>query len=106
MHYLKALLQQGRLVEVEESDRNRILRVKQIYESMKLRTNEIKDLKRWFSDAGIDIEKDDLRKMEPEDIIEVLEKFFDDYLSKKPDTYFGGIRTDKDLDFKVIGWQA
>lgn len=73
---------------------------------MNLRTNEVRDLKIWFSKYGIDIEKDNLNNIETGKIIEVLEQFFDDYLSDRPDTYFGGIRTDRDLDFEVIGWQT
>jgi len=80
VRYLKSTLRQGRLVQVDEEEINRILRVRQIYESMKLRSNEIMELKKWFQDAGIEIEKDDLGKLEPNTIIDVLEKFFNEYL--------------------------
>jgi superfamily II DNA/RNA helicase len=99
-------LSSGRLGEIDEDEKNRILRLKQIYESMNLRTNEVKELKSWFTDAGIDVEKDNLSHIEPIEIIIVLEEFFDNYLSKKPDTYFGGIRTDRDLEFELIGWHV
>lgn len=104
--YLRAVSEQRRLISFSEEEKARLLRVRQIYESMKLRTSETKDLKQWFGNAGVDVESDDLSKIGPQKIVEVLEKFFDEYLSQKPDTYFGGIRTDKDLDYKIIGWTA
>jgi len=82
------------------------LRIRQIYESMKLRTNEVSYLKEWFQKEGIDLQRDDLKKHPVGKIIRILNEFYDDYLAKMPDTYFGGIRTEKDLDYKAIGWYA
>lgn len=104
--HLRNLSHSRRLVKTEESEKKRILRLKQIYESMNLRTSEVKELKAWFEDEGIDVEKDNLNDIESVKIIEILEDYFENYLSKKPNTYFGGIRTDRDLEYKVVGWQA
>lgn len=106
IRHIRTLSQSRKLVKTDADEKIRLLRVRYIYESLNLRTNEVRDLKIWFSKYGIDIEKDNLNNIETGKIIEVLEQFFDDYLSDRPDTYFGGIRTDRDLDFEVIGWQT
>ncbi len=105
VRHLRGLAGQRRIGESEE-ERNGLLRIKQIYESMKLRSNEVKQLKELFLRGEINLERDDLRKHSPEKIIEVLNDFYENYLSVAPDTYFGGIRTEKDLNYKVIGWCA
>lgn len=102
LRYLRSLSRLNK----EKGEKERIIKIRHIYESMKLRTDEIKDLKLLFETYGINIEKDDLKKIKSTKIIGILEEFFEKYLSTKPDTYFGGIRTDRDLQFEVIGWQA
>ena len=104
IRYLRGISRQRTLSEDEQS-KNKLLRVKQIYESMNLKNNETSELKKWFESEGIDIERDNLLKIDQNKIIDILERFYDNYLSKLPGTYFGGIRTDKDLDYRVIGWQ-
>lgn len=106
VRYLRYLTTQRKLISETEEDREQLLRIRQIYESMKLRTNEISRLKEWFQKEGIDLQRDDLKKHPTETILRVLNEFYDDYLAKRPDTYFGGIRTEKDLDYKAIGWYA
>jgi SNF2 family DNA or RNA helicase len=101
--YLVYLCSHGRLDEFEK-EKNQLLRMRQIYESTKLRSYEVNKLKELFQREGINVEKDDLTKHSPRIIMKVLDTFYKDYLSNKPDTYFGGIRTEKDLDWKVIGW--
>lgn len=104
--YLRDLTRQRKLVSETEEEREQLLRIRQIYESMKLRTNEVSYLKEWFQKEGIDLQRDDLKKHPVGKIIRILNEFYDDYLAKMPDTYFGGIRTEKDLDYKAIGWYA
>jgi len=106
VRYLRYLTTQRKLVSETDEEREQLLRIKQIYESMKLRTQEVSNLKDWFQKEGIDLKRDDLKKHPRESILKVLNDFYDDYLAKKPDTYFGGIRTEKDLDYKIIGWYA
>ncbi|MCC7560934.1 MAG: DEAD/DEAH box helicase family protein [Methanobacterium sp.] len=99
-------LTSSRLIEIAENERNRILRLIDIYSSMNLRSNEVKELKTWFAEEGMDLATVNLSDQDPIKIIEILEDFFQNYLSKKPDTYFGGIRIDRDLEYKVVGWQS
>lgn len=101
--YLDSLM---RLKNKNEDEKSSVLNLKQIYESTKLRNNEVTELKRLFLISGINIDNADLKKIESKNILKVLEKFYNIYLSEKPDTYFGGIRTDRDLNFKVIGWYS
>ena len=55
---------------------------------------------------GWDLVKVNLGDQDSIKVIEILEDFFQNYLSKKPDTYFGGIRIDRDLEYEIVGWQA
>ncbi len=104
VRYLRYLTGYRRLTEETEEERAQLLMVRQIYESMKLRSQEINLLKEWFRREGIDVVRDDLKKHSTEKIVKVLNNFYENYLAKRPDTYFGGIRTEKDLEWKVIGW--
>ena len=54
----------------------------------------------------MDLVKVNLGDQDSVKVIEILEDFFQNYLSKKPDTYFGGIRIDRDLEYEIVGWQA
>ena len=102
VRYLKKLRSYGSFY----ADQEKLDQIIQIYESLKLRSQEVKALKETFFELGVDIEKADLRKVNIEILLEGLERFYTDYLARRPDTYFGGIRLDKDLDYKVIGWYA
>lgn len=104
--YMRSLTTQRSLIPIDEDERENRLRIRQIYESMKLRTQEVAKLKEWFQKEGIDLQRDDLKKQPVEKIFKVLDDYYNDYLAKEPDTYFGGIRTDKDLDYESIGWYA
>lgn len=106
VRHLRALTRTRRLQQTDEEETNRLLRIRHIYESMNLRSNEVRELKMLFTRSGIDVERANLSDIKPIDIVKVLEAFFDEYLSTKPDTYFGGIRTNRDLEYEVIGWQA
>lgn len=99
-------LTSNRLIEITANERNRVLRLLDIYNSMNLRSNEVKELKQWFADEGMDLVKVNLGDQDSVKVIEILEDFFQNYLSKKPDTYFGGIRIDRDLEYEIVGWQA
>ena len=103
--YLRGVKGQSRLFESVDSE-EALLKILHIYTSMKLRTHEVKYLKDVFFDAGINLEKDDLKKHSLDVIIGALERFYIEYLSLQPDIYFGGIRTEKDLDYSVVGWYA
>lgn len=103
--YLRGVKGQSRLVESVNSEEE-LLKILHIYTSMKLRTHEVKYLKDVFFDEGINLEKDDLKKHSLDVIIGALERFYIEYLSLQPDIYFGGIRTEKDLDYSVVGWYA
>ena len=59
----------------------------------------------WSPTASGGIPTDQVKE-KADEIIRILNEFYDDYLAKMPDTYFGGIRTEKDLDYKAIGWYA
>lgn len=100
VRYLKKMRSYGSFY----TDQEKLDQIIQIYESMNLRSQEVKVLKDTFHGLDVDIEKADLRKVKIQTLIEGLEKFYTDYLAKRPDTYFGGIRLDKDLDYMTVGW--
>jgi len=103
--YLRTLNTQKTLFW-DNIDLELLARTRQIYESMSLRPNEVKALKEHFANEGIDLERGGLRKQEPAKILLLLDSFYRNFLLAQPDTYFGGIRTDKHLDYMSIGWYA